>query len=248
VADPVSRRHRFPSSARMAPVDETCMRSPSRRTRRDARRSARFAQTAAGPVVFTALPRLPALHIEWRRSSGRLRRAAGYLTFALGRAMGRGRKNWCSRATSVLASLFLRLPAGLAHRSSTRRTRSPPTPRPRCPSSCPARGPPASPSEIATARDARGASLARGQRLCHGSPRDWPRTGKRFRITERVAVIADGSRFTKDTEGHEGHARDAKDARPRKEPFTIGYGASVSVEGASSWRRRRFAALPDTRG
>src|SRR5947207_7251768 len=66
------------------------------------------------PFVFYALPRLPLLRIETAPVAGpQAARRTGYLTFALGRALGRARQDVVLTRDLGVASLLLRLPAAL---------------------------------------------------------------------------------------------------------------------------------------
>src|SRR3954463_9639441 len=65
---------------------------------------------ARDPFEFYALPRIPSLHIEVAPVTGPIAaRRAGYLTFAIGRALGRARQDLIFTRDLGLASLLLRL-------------------------------------------------------------------------------------------------------------------------------------------
>ncbi len=66
------------------------------------------------PFAFYALPRVPTLHIEPAPVTGpAAARRAGYLTFTIGRALGRSRQDLIFTRDLALASLLLRIPAAL---------------------------------------------------------------------------------------------------------------------------------------
>jgi len=193
------------------------------------------------PFVFYGLPRLPALHIEVAPVSGPVAaRRAGYLTFALGRAMGRGRQDLVFTRDLGLASLILRLPAGLraplvyeAHSIAADAAAALPQ--------LVSGAPPASPSKLRrlATREERVWRGASGYvTITEGLRRELE---KRFGSREKTAVIADGFRGTKD-------AKDAKDAKATKEPFTIGYAGHLYPWKGVELVVEAVAALPDTRG
>jgi glycosyltransferase involved in cell wall biosynthesis len=69
---------------------------------------------ARDPFVFYGLPRIPGFRIEIAAMTGAaVSRRAGYLTFAIGRAMGRTRQDLIFTRDLGLASLLLRLPSAL---------------------------------------------------------------------------------------------------------------------------------------
>jgi len=69
---------------------------------------------ARDPFAFYGLPRLPGLTVETAPVTGpAAARRAGYLTFALGRALGRGRQDLVFTRDLGVASLLLRVPAAL---------------------------------------------------------------------------------------------------------------------------------------
>ena len=193
------------------------------------------------PFVFYGLPRLPALHIEVAPVSGPVAaRRAGYLTFALGRAMGRGRQDLVFTRDLGLASLILRLPAGLraplvyeAHSIAADAAAALPQ--------LVSGAPPASPSKLRrlAAREERVWRGASGYvTITEGLRRELE---KRFGPREKTAVVADGFRGTKDTK----HTKDTKEP---KEPFTIGYAGHLYPWKGVELVVEAVAALPDTRG
>ena len=69
---------------------------------------------ARDPYVFYGLPRIPSLRIEVAPITGpAASRRIGYLTFAIGRSMGRTRQDLVFTRDLGLASLLLRLPASM---------------------------------------------------------------------------------------------------------------------------------------
>ena len=193
---------------------------------------------ARDPFVFYGLPRLPSLHVEVAPVTGPVAaRRTGYLTFALGRAMGRGRQDLLFTRDLGLASLILRLPAALraplvyeAHSIAADAAAALPQ--------LVSGAPPASPAKLRrlAAREERVWRGAGGYvTITEGLRRELE---KRFGSRERVAVVADGSRFTKDT----------KDAKDTKEPFTIGYAGHLYPWKGVELVVEAVAALPDTRG
>jgi glycosyltransferase involved in cell wall biosynthesis len=69
---------------------------------------------ARDPFAFYGLPRIPGLHVEIAPITGPASsRRVGYLTFAIGRAMGRARQDVIFTRDLGLASLLLRIPSSL---------------------------------------------------------------------------------------------------------------------------------------
>ena len=193
------------------------------------------------PFVFYGLPRLPSLHVEVAPVTGPVAaRRTGYLTFALGRAMGRGRQDLVFTRDLGLASLILRLPAGLraplvyeAHSIAADAAAALPQ--------LVSGAPPASPSKLRrlAAREERVWRGASGYvTITEGLRRELE---KRFGPREKTAVVADGFRGTKDTK----HTKDTKEP---KEPFTIGYAGHLYPWKGVELVVEAVAALPDTRG
>ena len=81
------------------------------------------------PFAFYGLSRIPALHVEVVPVTGpAAARRAGYLTFAIGRSIGRARQDILfTRDLGAGVAGHAACPARCARRSSTRRTPSPPT-------------------------------------------------------------------------------------------------------------------------
>ena len=66
------------------------------------------------PYAFYGLTRIPALHVETAPLTGPpAARRAGYLTFAIGRALGRARQDLVFTRDLALASLLLHVPAAM---------------------------------------------------------------------------------------------------------------------------------------
>ena len=198
------------------------------------------------PFVFYGLPRLPGLHVEVAPVTGPVAaRRAGYLTYALGRAMGRGRQDLLFTRDLGLASLILRLPAGLraplvyeAHSIAADAAAALPQ--------LVSGAPPASPSKLKrlAARDERVWRGAAGYvTITEGLRRELE---QRFGSRGPHAVIADGVRDTKDTK----EPKDTKeqDTKEPEERFTIGYAGHLYPWKGVDLVVEAVAALPDTRG
>ena len=197
---------------------------------------------------FYGLTRLPRLHVEVAPVTGPVAaRRTGYLTFALGRALGRGRQDLLFTRDLGLASIILRMPAALraplvyeAHAIA-------------------ADAAAALPGLVSGATPASPAKL---RRLATREERVWRRAQGYVTITEglrrqletlfgpreKTAVVPDGFRDTKD-------AKDAKDTKEQdtkepKEPrgFTIGYAGHLYPWKGVELVVEAVAALPDARG
>lgn len=192
------------------------------------------------PYAFYGRARIPTLHVEVAPLTGPpAARRAGYLTFALGRSLGRARQDLIFTRDLALASMLLRLPSAVrapivyeAHTIAADAAAA----RPDLLSG----GDTASPAKLRRlkARDLHVWRAADGYvTITAGLAREMAR---RFGPRERVAVVPDGV-------AHVQHAAHPRHQHPQH-PFTIGYaghlypwkGADLVIEAA--------AALPDTRG
>jgi len=196
------------------------------------------------PYIFYGLPRIPALHIEVAPLTGPpAARRAGYLTFALGRALGRARQDLIFTRDLVLASLALRIPAALrapvvyeAHTIAADAAAARPD--------LLTGAAPASPAKLRrlAARDARVWRAADGYvTITAGLARELER---RFAPRPRLAVVPDGTRTCDDSAATPPSATGA--ARDR--PFTIGYAGHLYPWKGVELILEAVLALPDTRG
>jgi len=199
---------------------------------------------ARDPYAFYGLPRIPALHIEVAPITGpAAARRTGYLTFTIGRAIGRTRQDLIFTRDLGLASLLLRLPAAVrapivyeAHTIAADAAAARP--------------------ELLSGAEA--ASPAKLQRLAKRDARVW-RTAEgyvtitvglrrelegRFAPRPRIAVIADGTRATDYTDQKDRtDDRDGHDGRP----FTIGYAGHLYPWKGVELVIEAVLALPDAR-
>jgi glycosyltransferase involved in cell wall biosynthesis len=200
-------------------------------------------EPARDPFAFYGLPRIPTLHIEVAPVTGpAAARRTGYITFALGRAIGRGRQDLVFTRDLGLASLILRLPAALrapliyeAHSIAADAAAA----LPQLVSNAPA----ASPSKLRrlAAREERVWRGADGYvTITDGLRRELDR---RFGAREKTAVVADGFRGTRDT-------KDTKKTKEleTKEPFTIAYAGHLYPWKGVDLVVEAVAALKDSRG
>jgi glycosyltransferase involved in cell wall biosynthesis len=187
------------------------------------------------PYKFYGRARVPALHVEVAPVTGPpAARRAGYLTFALGRALGRARQDLIFTRDLALASMLLRLPAAMrapvvyeAHTIAADAAAA----RPALLSTAE----PASPAKLRrlTARDARVWRAADGYvTITAGLAREMER---RFGPRPRVAVVPDGVAID--------HVDDMTPAADCAEHvFTIGYaghlypwkGADLIIEAVTA--------------
>ena len=189
------------------------------------------------PYEFYGLPRIPTLHVEVAPVTGpAAARRTGYLTFAIGRALGRGRQDLIFTRDLGLASLLLRLPAALrsplvyeAHSIAADAAAALPH--------LVSNAPPASPSKLArlAAREARVWRGAEGYVTITKGLLD--ELQRRFSPRERVAVVADGVRQVTDT---------SRSTEPRA--FTIAYAGHLYPWKGVELVVEAVAALKDTRG
>ena len=168
-------------------------------------------------------------------------RRVGYLTFAIGRAMGRTRQDLIFTRDLGLASLLLRIPASL-----------------RAPVVYEAHGIAA---DVAAAlpgllTGAPEASPAKLRRLARREAHVWKgaegyvtiTTGlkreleRRFTSRTRIAVVPDGTRVTNDPDAR------SPTPDPRSPMFTIGYAGHLYPWKGVDLIIEAVAALPDTRG
>ena len=197
------------------------------------------------PYAFYGLARLGSLHIDVAPVTGpQAARRTGYLTFALGRALGRARQEVILTRDLSLAWLLLHLPAALraplvyeAHAIAADAAAA----RPELLSTAE----PASPAKLRRlrARDARVWRSADGYvTITAGLARE---LAQRFGPRDRIAVIPDGVRppspAVVQAPGREfGEASAA--------PFTIGYAGHLYPWKGVDLVIEAVTALPDTRG
>jgi len=195
------------------------------------------AEPARDPFTFYGLPRIASLHVETAAVTGpAAARRAGYLTFALGRGLGRARQDLVFTRDLGVASLLLRVPAAA-----------------RAPIVFEAHGLSA---EAAAARPelltgAAPASAAKIRRLAARDARVWRGADgyvtitaglkleleRRFGARARVAIVPDGVRLPADG------------VRPRPAgAFTIGYAGHLYPWKGVDLAIEAIAALPGTRG
>lgn len=201
---------------------------------------------ARDPFVFYGVPRVPGLQVEIAPITGpALSRRVGYLTFAVGRSMGRGRQDLVFTRDLGLASLLLRLPAAL-----------------RPPVIYEAHGIAA---EIAAALPAMltgapTASPAKLRRLARREAHVWSGADGYVTITDglrqdleqrlgarpRIAVVPDGAWLPDPNRlsDQEDRAKRADDHRA----FTIGYAGHLYPWKGVDLVIEAVAALPDTQG
>jgi glycosyltransferase involved in cell wall biosynthesis len=196
------------------------------------------------PFEFYGLPRIPTLHVDVAPVTGpAAARRTGYITFALGRAIGGARQDLVFTRDLGLASLFLRLPAVLraplvyeAHSIAADTAASLPQ--------LVSNAPPASPSKLRRL-------AAREQRVWRAADGYVTITGgllreleKRFGPRERAVVVPDGVRSTKDTRS----TTNANETKETQEVFTIGYAGHLYPWKGVELVVEAVAALTDTRG
>jgi glycosyltransferase involved in cell wall biosynthesis len=198
---------------------------------------------ARDPFAFYGLPRIDGLRIETAAVAGPpAARRTGYLTFALGRSLGRARQDVIFTRDLAIASLLLRVPSPW-----------------RAPVVYEAHGIAA---ETAAAlpdlvTGARAASPAKVRRLAARDARVW-RTAdgyvtitaglkseleRRFGPRDRVAVVPDGVRTTAPDAPGAPRAPDAPDA-----PFTVAYAGHLYPWKGVDLVIEAIAGLPDTHG
>jgi glycosyltransferase involved in cell wall biosynthesis len=213
---------------------------------------------ARDPFAFYGLPRVDGLRIETAAVSGPdTAKRVGYLTFALGRSLGRARQDLIFTRDLALASMLLRIPAALrapvcyeAHGMAAETAAAMPE--------LVTGGRAASPAKLArlNARDAHVWKAADGYVTITAGLK----TGleRRFGARPRIAVVPDGARvatdYTDDTdktteEGDRGSLSPSSVLRPSSSsPFTIGYAGHLYPWKGVDLVVEAIAALPDTRG
>ena len=190
------------------------------------------------PFAFYGVARLPGLHVDVAPITGPVAaRRAGYVTFAIGRAMGRARQDLIFTRDLGLASLLLRIPASL-----------------RAPVVYEAHGIAADVAAALPAllTGAPAASPAKLERLARRDAHVWKSADgyvtitsalanaltSRFGERSRIAVVPDGA-----------HAAEcAEYADARSPAFTIGYAGHLYPWKGVDLVIEAVAALPDTRG
>ena len=192
------------------------------------------------PFAFYGLPRLETLRIETVPVTGPpVARRAGYMTFALGRAAGRGRQDVIFTRDLAVASLLLHLPAAL-----------------RAPVVYEAHGIAAETAEARPAMLGGGdtPSAAKLRRLTKRDAQVWRAADgyvtitagleaeleRRFGARRHTAVVPDGVRLPSSPPG-------PGDATPGR-PFTIGYAGHLYPWKGVDLVIEAIAGLPDTRG
>lgn len=201
------------------------------------------------PYLFYGLARLAALRIEVAPITGPpAARRAGYLTFTIGRALGRARQDLIFTRDLGLASLLLRVPAALrapvvyeAHTIAADAAKA----RPELLTG--AEPAPASKLQRLARRDARVWRDADGYvTITSGLARELER---RFGPRRRLAVVPDGVRDVEapgGTSASSSREPSASDLRPP--PFTIGYAGHLYPWKGVELIIEAVAALPETRG
>ena len=204
------------------------------------------------PYAFYGLARVPTLHVEVAPLSGPpAARRAGYLTFALGRSLGRARQDLIVTRDLALASMLLRLPAAMraplvyeAHTIAADAAAA----RPHLLSG----GEAASPAKLRrlAARDARVWRAADGYvTITAGLGRELER---RFGPRPRVAVVPDGVHPPSPLRGfgETGHAgnHDGRPGLTGTPGFTIGYAGHLYPWKGADLVIEAVAAIPDARG
>ncbi len=202
---------------------------------------------ARDPFAFYGLTRIAGLRVEIAPAAGPpVARRAGYVTYAIGRAMGRTRQDLIFTRDLGLASLLLRVPAAL-----------------RAPVVYEAHGIAA---DVAAAlpgllTGARVASPAKLERLARRDAQVWSAAdgyvtitdglarelNRRFGDRPRIAVVPDGARATEETDRPDRRsATDSADGTDRL--FTIGYAGHLYPWKGVDLVVEAVAALPDTQG
>ena len=190
------------------------------------------------PFAFYGLPRIPTLHVEVVPVTGpAAARRAGYLTFAIGRSIGRARQDVLYTRDLVLASLVMGLPGALrapvvyeAHTVAADAARARPA---LLTGAAPASAPKLRRLEARDRRVWRGADGY--VTITDGLRRELER---RFGPRPRVAVIPDGVRLTPPS-----------DLQPptSDRPFTIGYAGHLYPWKGVDLIVEAVAAMPETR-
>ena len=196
------------------------------------------------PYAFYGLPRIAALHVEVAPLSGPpAARRAGYLTFAIGRALGRARQDLIFTRDLALASLLSHMPAAMrapviyeAHTIAADAAAARPA--------LLTGGEPAAPAKLRrlASRDAYVWRKADAYvTITAGLARELER---RFGPRPRVAVVPDGVR----TPGAEEVDGANAQSLPDSAPFTIGYAGHLYPWKGVELIVEAVTALQDTRG
>ncbi len=214
---------------------------------------------ARDPYAFYGLPRISALHIEVAPITGPpAARRAGYVTFTIGRALGRARQDLIFTRDLGLASLLLHVPAAMrapivyeAHTIAADAAAA----RPELLTDA-AKASPAKLDRLAK-RDARVWRAADGYvTITAGLARELER---RFGPRPRIAIVPDGVRAAEAADTVQAtDYTDLTDADPRptapgptsatESPFTIGYAGHLYPWKGVELIIEAVAALPETRG
>jgi glycosyltransferase involved in cell wall biosynthesis len=196
---------------------------------------------ARDPFEFYGLAPLQAFNIEIAPITGPVvARRAGYVAFAIGRAMGRTRQDLIFTRDLGLASLLLRMPAALrapvvyeAHGIAADVAAALPTLLTGAPAASPAK------LRRLARREAHVWSAADGYvTITEGLKRELER---RFATRPRMAVVPDGTRATETAE-------DLATDRTDHTEFTIGYAGHLYPWKGVDLVIEAVAALKDTRG
>ena len=199
---------------------------------------------ARDPFAFYGLPRIAGLQIEVAPITGpATSRRVGYLTFTIGRAMGRARQDLIFTRDLGLASLLLRLPSSLrapvvyeAHRIAADAAAALPD--------LLTGGPKASAAKLRrlARREAHVWRAADGYvTITQGLARE---LAARFGERPRIAVVPDGVRLTVGTE--EDLSQRAQTRRERTEKGSRSATRAICIRGKASisssrrWRRCRI--------
>ena len=194
------------------------------------------------PFAFYGLPRIPQLRIETAPITGPASsRRIGYLTFAIGRAMGRTRQDLIFTRDLGLAALLLRIPASLrapvvyeAHGIAADVAAALPSLLTGAPAGSPAK------LRRLARREAQVWKSADGYvTITEGLKKELER---RFGFRSRIVVAPDGTSAATDPDSR------SPIPDPRSPAFTIGYAGHVYPWKGVDLVIQAVAALQDTRG
>jgi glycosyltransferase involved in cell wall biosynthesis len=199
---------------------------------------------ARDPFVFYGLPRVAGLDVEIAPITGPVAaRRAGYVTYAIGRAMGRRRQDLIFTRDLGLASLLLRIPAALrapvvyeAHGIAADVAAALPALLTGAPEASPAK------LERLARREAHVWSAADGYvTITAGLKKGLE---ERFGSRPRIAVVPDGARATEDTD----HGLATEHTDGTDQVFVIGYAGHLYPWKGVDLVIEAVAALPDSLG
>jgi glycosyltransferase involved in cell wall biosynthesis len=203
---------------------------------------------ARDPFAFYGLPRIDGLRIEVAAVGGPpAARRTGYVTFALGRSLGRARQDLIVTRDLSLASLLLRVPASWrapvvyeAHGIAAETAAAMPE--------LLSGAEPASPAKIARlrARDARVWTHADGYvTITAGLKQELER---RFGPRGHVAIVPDGVRVPHAAASTSDFGPRTSELGTAKRPFTVAYAGHLYPWKGVDLAIEAVAALSDTRG